>query len=96
MKNIIGILNYNENFVEKVTKEIFPIYELWNIRALSDLPNMWSGGRTSDVARFSDFIKEHADKDEPFELVVYVGYGWKNYPTIMHNPTVKALKIKFD
>ncbi len=96
MKNIIGILNYNENFVEKVIKEIFPIYELWNIRALDDLPNVLTGGRTKDIARFSDFIKEHADKDESFELVIYVGYGWKNHPTIMLNATVKALKVNFD
>jgi len=96
MKNIIGILNYNENFVEKVIKEIFPIYELWNIRALDDLPNVLTGGRTKDIARFSDFIKEHAGKDEPFELVIYVGYGWKNHPTMMHYPTVKALKVSFD
>jgi len=96
MKNIIGILNYNEDFVEKVTKEIFPIYELWSIRALDNLSNILATGNTKDIARFSDFIKEHADNDEPFELVIYVGYGWKNYPTIMLNSTVKALKVSFD
>ena len=96
MKNIVDIQYYTEEFIERIISEILSIYDLWSIHPLENLRKELISGSYSDVENFSDFIYNHSNQDYPFNLLIFVGNGEKNYPTIMFNKTKKVIKIRFD
>jgi hypothetical protein len=96
MKNIIDVLYYSEDFVERTIREILSIHDLWSIRPLENPKKEFRSGNAQDMEKFSEFIYRHAEKDYPCNLIIHIGDSEKNYPTIMLNKTKKALKLSFD
>ncbi|MBN2683500.1 MAG: hypothetical protein JXR58_13480 [Bacteroidales bacterium] len=96
MKNIIDIQFYSEDFLDKMIREIISFYELWSIRPLQNEKKVLCSGTSSHHELFTEFMKSHAEKEYPVDLLVYVGNGEKKYPLIMLNKTKKAIKVKFE
>lgn len=96
MQNIDDILFYNDNFIERIKNEVFPIFELWSIHPLDNKDNWLISGNTEEFEKFTNFLNKHADLEYPYDLIMIVGTGEKNYPTVMSNKTKKGLKIRFD
>ena len=95
MKNVIYHQQYNENFLEKVKREIFPIYHLWSVRPLENPKNVLIAGLCSDFWAFEKFIDSHANVSYPYDLIVHLANGEKNYPLIMLNTSKRYLIIRF-
>ena len=95
MNNIIYPRSYDENFLEFVRKDVFPIFDLWSIRPSKNPVKELISGNCKEFEKFSNFIDQHANKDYPDDLIIYVGNGEKNYPTIMYNKSKQHFIVGF-
>ncbi len=95
MVNTQEFIYYNQNFTEKINSDIFPNYDLWSVRPLQSPKKELISGNCKEFEKFSEFIEGHASKDYSCDLLIYIGNGEKNYPTIMYNRTKKYLIVKF-
>lgn len=96
MKNIMYSSNYTEDFAEKITKQIFLIYELWSIKPVMNFGKVLISGETKDIRKFSDYINNHAKKENPVDLFIYVGNTCKNQAKILHTASAKIIKLTFN
>ena len=96
MQNINDILYYNEDFIERITSELFSIHALWSIRPLDNLRKELISGTANEIEKFSNFIYKHIEREYPFALHIYIGNAEKNYPSIMLHKNRISVKVKFD
>jgi hypothetical protein len=85
---------YNEDFIETFLKR-FEIHDLWNIRPMENEKKRLLSGNTKEVDKFRDFIITESHKEDPLDLIITLGIGEKNYPTIMLNQGRKYFKLYF-
>jgi hypothetical protein len=95
MKNIDNIQIYNNFLLERIEKEILPCYDLWSIRSYQNRKYEYLSGTKDEIEKFSNFIFDYAEKDNPMELLIVIGNGEKNFPNIMLNTSKKYMIIKF-
>lgn len=96
MQNIYDIHDFDDAFIEQFKHQILPIYDLWSIRPLENDKKELINGRSKDVEQFTNFIKEHSEKDYPHPLLIVVGNCQNGNPEEMLNSTKRYYKLKFD
>jgi len=96
MQNIYDVINYNEDFVERITSELFPIHNLWKISPLQNPVKELLSGNTSEIEKFSNFFQKHIENEYPFALLITIGNSEKNYHQIMLTRNRTIIKVKFD
>ncbi len=95
MKNNIYPRHYDDNFIEFARTDVFPIFDLWSIRPVRNPIKEFISGNCKEFEKFSNFIEQHANIDYPDDLIIFVGNGEKNYPTIMYNKTKQHFIVRF-
>jgi len=95
MRNTQDFIYYNDKFIERIKLDIFPFYDLWSVRPLESPNKEFISGNCKEFEKFSEFIEQHVNKNYACDLIIFVGNGEKNYPTIMYNKTKKYLNVKF-
>lgn len=95
MKNIDNIQIYNNFLLERIGKEILPCYDLWSIRSHQNRKFEYLSGSSNEIEKFSNFIFDYAERDNPMDLLLVIGNGEKNFPNIMLNTSKKYMIIRF-
>ena len=88
-----GIINYNEDFIERITSELFSVHNLWEISPLQNPVKELLSGNTSELEKFLNFFHKHIENEYPFALLITIGNREKNYPQIMLTRNRTIIKI---
>ncbi|PLW99921.1 MAG: hypothetical protein C0594_16415 [Marinilabiliales bacterium] len=95
MKNVQKLHTYTDKLLNRIVTNMLPFYDLWSIRSLENQRYEYISGNCNETEKFSQFISEYSNGDNPQNVLLVLGNSEKNYPTVMLNTSKKYMSIRF-